>query len=466
MAFLYYQIKPFIFEDEQIKALCVSSTTAALINADALEKIQKEEDVKTQSFKKIEEELKKALQANRRTNVYINFLYTIRPDPEHPGQFLAIVDPEPDPEKVSAFGIVDENIFSNQLLEHLNQHYSPPHFISDQWGTWLSGFSPVYDAEGRYVATVRADITIDRYLDHLFHLQMLIFYSLGLALVCSILIATWMAKIVTSSLRVLMTSVHEIGKGNLEYKTSLKSGDEFEELAKELNKMTHGLLEKEHLKTNFARYVSHQVLEKILNLETPMQLKGERRKITVLFSDTQQFIELAKKMAPEKVISLLNEYFSEMFDIIFLYEGTLDKFMADALMVEFGAPLDDHLQEIHAVSSAIAMQKAFKRLALKWQQEGYPLFEMGIGIHTGEAVVGNIGSEKHLSYTAIGDTVNVAARLQQVTKDLKTPILISESTYQGSKQKISATSLGPMTLHGREEPVSVYAVGINQEICT
>lgn len=190
--------------------------------------------------------------------------------------------------------------------------------------------------------------------------------------------------------------------------------------------MTKGLQERERLKLNFSRYVSDHVLEKILSSSVPTKLEGERRKITVLFSDIRQFTQLSENLSPEQIVSLLNEYFKVMLDIIFAHKGTLDKFIGDGLMVEFGAPLQDDFQEKNAVTAA----------------------------------VGNIGSEKRMEYTAIGDTVNIAARLEQMTKSTGKYILISEDTYQAIKDEFDAKNLGSTALIGRQEPITVYAIEV------
>lgn len=244
----------------------------------------------------------------------------------------------------------------------------------------------------------------------------------------------------------------------------MKTHDEFEELGNEINKMATGLQERERLKLNFARYVSQQVMEQILKKESFAKLEGERRKITVLFSDIRQFTQIAERLPPEQVVSLLNEYFELMLDVIFRYQGTLDKFLGDGIMVEFGAPLDDPEQEKHAVQAAIGMQKELQKLLEKWKKEGKPQIAVGIGIHTGLAVVGNIGSEKRIEYTAIGDTVNIASCLEQATKLLKKQILISETTYNAIKDQVKATSLGPMIFPGRKEAISIYSVEFEEPV--
>jgi adenylate cyclase len=124
--------------------------------------------------------------------------------------------------------------------------------------------------------------------------------------------------------------------------------------------------------------------------------------------------------------------------------------------------LDDPIQEQHAVMAAIDMQKGLKKLVERWKMEGKPEIEIGIGVHTGLAIVGNIGTEKRFDYTAIGDTVNIAARLEQTTKLLKKPILISETTYNAVKSLFKATSMGPMLLPGRKDSISIYSIEIEE----
>jgi adenylate cyclase len=455
---LYFQFRQHAFEDEQIKAITVAATTAALIDPEPLKVIETRSDETNPGYLEVKNELLKARDANRRQDIFIKFLYTIKPNPENPSQLIFLVDPETDPSLVSHAGDVMQNPYVGDIVHHLRDYFSPGRFVIDQWGVWISGFAPVYDKDGNYVATVGADIAAQRYF---FDLQRIIqLFSLGflVSLVFALGGGYLLARKVTFSLRSLLFTVREIGQGNFKAKSLLHTDDEFEELSTEINLMAKGLDERERLKLNFARYVSQHVMEKILKTESMAKLQGERRKITVLFSDIRQFTNLAEQLPPEQVVSLLNTYFETMIDVIFRYHGTLDKFLGDGMMVEFGAPLDDATQEQHAVLAAIDMQRELKRLVEGWKKEGKPGIEMGIGIHTGQAVVGNIGSEKRIEYTAIGDTVNVAARLEQATKLLKKPILISDTTYQAVKDQFKITSLGPLILPGRQESTVVYTV--------
>jgi adenylate cyclase len=457
---LFYEFRHHAFTDMQTKVLTVAATTAALIDPEPLKQINKRSDEESTGYSAVKQELIKARDANRREDILLKFLYILKPDPADPNQLIYVVDAEENPPQISHAGQIDQNAYVSGVILHLEDYYSPGKFTADPWGLWLSGFAPVYDTEGKYVATVGADISVERYRGMVHTLIQFFSLAFLVSLLFAFIGGYFLARRVTLSLRTLLSCVREIGQGNFSARSSLQTRDEFEELGKEVNRMAQGLKERERLKENFARYVSHHVMEKILDAEHVVNLEGERRKITVLFSDIRQFTQLSEELPPEQVVSLLNTYFKSMLDIIFHYQGTLDKFLGDGIMVEFGAPLDDSLQEKHAVQAAIAMHKELGRLNAKWKSENHPIIDMGIGIHTGLAVVGNIGSEKRIDYTAIGDTVNVASRLEQATKQLKTPILISETTYLAVKEEIQAIHLGLMTLPGRKEAITVYSIPI------
>lgn len=458
MGVLYWEFRPHILEDEQAKTITVAATTAALLDPTLLSQIRTTSDEKTPAYLALKSDLQKARDANRRPHIFIKFLYTLKPDPTQPDRMIFLVDAESDPRESSAVGDIDHNSPISDIQHHLKDYYSPGIFLTDQWGTWISGFAPVLDSNGNYVATVGADISVDRYFASMRGLTHLMIIGFCVSLAIAFLGAKLVSRKVTESLKELLFCVREIGQGNLRTTALIETKDEFQELGNEVNRMSKGLRERERLKLNFARYVSHHVMEKILKSEAVTKLEGERRKITVLFSDIRSFTKLSEQLPPEKVVSLLNEYFGAMLDVIFRFQGTLDKFIGDGIMVEFGAPLDDAMQEKHAIMTAIQMQKELKALGPKWEKEGKPRIEIGIGIHTGFAIVGSIGSERRLEYTAIGDTVNVAARLENATKTLKKPILISASTYNSIKNEFKAVSLGALELHGRTEPVEVYAV--------
>ena len=364
----FYDFKRLLLRTEKTKALTVAATVAQLLDPELLKQVQSPKDQTGTAYQTLKQQLQKARDTNRRGFLYVGYLYTLRPNPANPEEIIYLVDAEEDPEKMSYVGEVEVNAYISNLIDHLNKMFSEGKFISDQYGAWMTGYAPIFDAQGEYVATVGVDLSIDTYKNDLRWFLGLFLYTILGAFILAVVGAHFLSKNIAKALCCLHETVLGIGKGNLDARADLHTEDEFEDLAKEINQMAEGLKEREHLKLNFARYVSRHVMEKILSSRNIAKLEGERRKITVLFSDVRQFTYLAERLAPEEVVSILNEYFKAMIDIIFKYQGTLDKFIGDGLMVEFGAPLDDAYQERNAVEAALAMQEEMVKLAQSWHE--------------------------------------------------------------------------------------------------
>tara|TARA_S200000501_G_scaffold174266_2_gene164009 strand:+ start:11415 stop:13445 length:2031 start_codon:yes stop_codon:yes gene_type:complete len=211
------------------------------------------------------------------------------------------------------------------------------------------------------------------------------------------------------------------------------------------------------LKNTFKRYVSKQVVDEILDDETKLNLGGEEREITVLFSDIRGFTSMAENMNPEEVVSTLNEHFKAMIEIVFKYNGTLDKIVGDQLMIVFGAPISNKDDTKRAVNTALDMQSKVKTINKARTKKGADPVYIGIGVNKGLAVSGNIGSDERMDYTIIGDTVNLGARLCSVAKPNE--ILISQSVYSDIKNGFKCKTLEPIRVKGKKEKVLVYSVG-------
>ncbi len=202
--------------------------------------------------------------------------------------------------------------------------------------------------------------------------------------------------------------------------------------------------EKNRMKGMFEKYVNPNVIRKIMK-QRKLKLGGERQEITVLFSDVRGFTSMSEKTEPEKVVKILNEYFNTATKIIQKHDGMVDKFIGDAVMAIFNAPVKNENHADNAVQTAIEMQREFKKKNLN----------VGIGINTGEAVIGNIGSSKVMDYTAIGDAVNTASRMQGVAKAGE--IAITDSTFRKLKMKIKAIEKKEM-VKGKEKPVKIHVI--------
>jgi adenylate cyclase len=214
------------------------------------------------------------------------------------------------------------------------------------------------------------------------------------------------------------------------------------------------------IKNYFSRYVSAEVVDQIIDNPVFIKPGGKRKTVTVLFCDIIDFTDKAAKIEPEKLVLLLNEYFEAMTDIIKnQYGGTLDKYVGDSIVAMFGAPFAREDDPIRAIETALKMKEKEKELCEKWLARGEStVFEMGIGISTGEVVVGNIGSEERVNYTCIGDSVNVASRLEEATRRTGTDILISDSTYQAVKGVFRCKKITNLKVKGKDELLTVYSV--------
>ncbi len=216
------------------------------------------------------------------------------------------------------------------------------------------------------------------------------------------------------------------------------------------------LAREEVARANYSRFMPEYVVKQLLDNPDSFRLGGVNQTVTVLFADIRGFTSLSEKENPEKVVGLLNRYFSAMTEIIFEHGGTLDKYIGDGLMAIFGAPTASEEDALNAVKAAVTMQKRLSTLNSELRAEGYSQVSVGIGLHTGEATIGYIGSDRRSEYTAIGDTVNLASRLESNATGGQ--ILMSDATAAASGNLIPVNQLEPLTVKNRVQPVNVLEV--------
>ena len=209
-------------------------------------------------------------------------------------------------------------------------------------------------------------------------------------------------------------------------------------------------------RSNFERFFTPQLAKRIADSAETIRLGGDKRTVAVLFSDVRGFTALAESMRPEEIASLLTEYFTEMVDCVFRNEGALDKFMGDEIMAQWGAPIGTEDDADHAMGAALEMIRELERLNESWRAKGQPELQVGIGLSYGEVFAGNIGSEKRLEFTVIGDTVNVANRL--CSSAGAGEILVSDEFRRALKKPPPLEQCPPMELKNKSQPVTVYRV--------
>ncbi len=215
---------------------------------------------------------------------------------------------------------------------------------------------------------------------------------------------------------------------------------------------------KEKIKQAMGKYLSQDVMKNVVKNIDDLKLGGKRAVVTVLFSDIRGFTSLSEKMPADEVSKILNEYFSEMEPIITKYNGVINKFIGDAVMALFGEPIKDEKHPQNAVMCAYEMLKKVEYLREKWLFEGKPKIEIGIGINTGEVFIGNIGTESRMEYTVIGDTVNLASRIESYNKVYKTNLLVSSSTYSYISSIADVIKISEVQIRGKSKKTDIYEV--------
>jgi adenylate cyclase len=217
--------------------------------------------------------------------------------------------------------------------------------------------------------------------------------------------------------------------------------------------------EKRKMKKLFGQYVSKDVYDQLVANPALARLGGQRREMTVLFSDIRGFTTVTERGQPEEIVHMLNEYFTKMVEVVFKHGGTLDKFVGDMVMALFGAPLADTHHPDHAVEAALEMIVELGKLNERWKAEGrFAELDIGVGINTGPMIAGNIGSEQIMSYTVIGDAVNLGSRLESLNKQYGTRIIISDATRDRLTGRYRFRPLGDVVVKGKTYPVAIFEV--------
>lgn len=222
----------------------------------------------------------------------------------------------------------------------------------------------------------------------------------------------------------------------------------------------HELKEKQFLTNAFEKYASKELVQQIVKQPHTLKLGGEKRHIAVLFSDVRGFTTLSESLTPQELVTFLNEYLTEMTDIVIQREGLLDKYIGDAIMAVYNAPINIDSYELKACLSALDMMNTLETLQKKWKSQNKPHIDIGIGLHSGEAVVGNMGSHQRFDYTAMGDTVNLASRLESLTKHYGVRCLLSQAMFNAIQKDTSSQwhirEIDQVKVKGKTQPVRIF----------
>ncbi|MEW6653466.1 MAG: adenylate/guanylate cyclase domain-containing protein, partial [Bacteroidota bacterium] len=210
------------------------------------------------------------------------------------------------------------------------------------------------------------------------------------------------------------------------------------------------------IKGMFSQYVNKQVVQELLNNPDKLKLGGEKKNVTILFSDMAGFTTFSENKSPEELVKFINGLLHEMTELIMQNTGTLDKYLGDAVMAFWGAPLELKDHAYRACRTAVEMQKKVEQISLEWIEKGEKPLHIRIGLNTGDVIVGNVGGEKHKNYTVMGDSVNLASRLEGANKEYNSQIMIGESTYEAAREFVLIRELDSIKVKGKSKPAKVY----------
>ncbi|HJL06824.1 MAG TPA: adenylate/guanylate cyclase domain-containing protein [Polyangiaceae bacterium LLY-WYZ-15_(1-7)] len=301
----------------------------------------------------------------------------------------------------------------------------------------------------------------------LHRMRWIVFVTIGVVIALALLLAVLVAKQITRPIQALASFAQDLASRRFDKRVTLETRDEFRVLGDVMSQAAADLEESEAriehevaIRTDLGRYLPAEVVEKVVRREQDMALGGRRGELSVLFADVVAFTPITDRLAPEEVVGLLNELFTILTEIVFRHGGTIDKFVGDCVMALFGAPTPHADHAARALACAEDMMRWLEAGNAGWREKYGVTIELAIGVHAGEAVVGNVGSETRMEFTAIGDTVNVAARLEAIARPGQ--ILATREVREavGEEGGFDFHDLGERALTGRAKPVHLFEVKV------
>ena len=443
---LYVSMRTFILNDLRARLRNAAGVAALQIDPRDQESIRSPADASSPQYKRIHRQL----EAIRSRSRDVRFIYTLRETA--PGRMAFVVDAE-------AEGAVQAKIgepfphATPAMLEVFQKPYAAHvdrEFVTDKWGTFITGYAPLLDARGEPIGMLGLDVSAEdaAAFERKFLLMALaLFLGISIVVVCVGLDISRRISRPLTELALDMSHIQSFNlDGDIELRTRIR---EVAQMKDALDNMKKGL-------RSFKRYVPADLVSELIKLGREARLGAENRTITVLFSDIKDFTTLSEAMAPDALASSLGVYFEGMTRAILDEGGTVDKFIGDAIMAFWGAPhpVSDHAAR--ACRAALRCQLFLSERFGAGRREGEPAFATRIGVHTGKAYVGNFGFSERLSYTAIGDDVNLASRLEGLNKMYGTRLLVSETTLAAAGDAFVARPIDRVAVKGKTRGVELY----------
>jgi class 3 adenylate cyclase len=323
-----------------------------------------------------------------------------------------------------------------------------------QGGLWISAFAPVLDGQGHPAALLHVTYPVEIYLDRLNELRNTLLFATGVGALATLVLGLVVLRRLTRPIARLTAGVSRVAAGDLSSPLPVMSRDEVGRLTRAFNTMLEGLRQRDFIRSAFGRYVSPEVAQAILESPEGLRFGGTKRPVTVLMSDLRGYTRFAERGDPEEVMDVLSAYLARMAEIVIAHGGTINDFIGDAIFAVYGAPIPHQDHAERAAATALRMQAAMAEINREHARRDLPAFEMGIGLHTGEAVVGNIGSEQRAKYAVVGSAVNVASRVESAT--VGGQVLLTAATLAELGELAQVGPALAVQVKGLSEPLTLH----------
>ncbi|WP_051617035.1 adenylate/guanylate cyclase domain-containing protein [Desulfonatronovibrio hydrogenovorans] len=458
-SYFYIQSRQAMLEAVQEQLLTAAKAFSGTIAGDDLEILTHPEHMDYPEYLKIQRILHHITQ----TNQDFLFAYTMR---LQDGEVVFVVDSPPsddtgdgtisEAEMPEPIGAVYAHPPSS-LLQGFVRPATDDHPHQDQWGWTISGYAPIKNSQGRNVGLLGIDMCADRFDEKLSAIRRAGFLSLGMAALMAGSFTWLLTRTVTRPVKSLQQGFDRVARGDLETSLEPRGNDELAQLTRQFNQMVRELREKQILKTSLGKMLPKEAVSSILS--NNLRLGGETVRVTILFCDLRRFTAMSEKLPPKIIVSLLNDYFTAMVEVVEKHSGIVDKFIGDKIMAVFGHPSSSGRDQLNALNAGLEMINRCDELNSKLGLGDNLRLENSIGIHTGQVLAGNIGSPERMEYTIMGDAVNTAARLEAKTRAMNTRLAVSQETA-GQIESLPANLefSGDQSLEGRTGKLGVYVL--------
>lgn len=451
-----YGIRTFVMEDIRSRLHDDAAIARLQVDPELHRRIVSAKDVTLPSYNKIRTVLQNIL----RETEDIRYIYTLRQNSR--GEVYFVVDADDDETGRSVPGDVYPAptramrlAFKKPYSIHVERNLA-----TDRWGATLSSYAPVLRKDGTLEAVLGMDITGQKIIDHENrYIGTVIFLGL-ISSVIVVLLGLYFSTRISRPMKLLEEDMNQVRHFKLDNSTDIRTSiSEVWNMKCAVDNMKNGL-------RSFRKYVPADLVSELIQLNREAALSGETRTLTVFFSDIANFTGISEKLTPEYLAEYLGHYFKGMTSTLLENQATVDKYIGDSIMAFWGAPNDDNDHALHACMSALRCQRFLYSMKDEWERQGIPFFETRIGIHTGNVMVGNIGYEERLSYTVMGDSVNLASRLEGLNKYYGTHVIISESTYALVRDVMAARRIDVVAVKGKTTGVPIFELACERDTIT